>query len=113
MSQRREGPFRDVALADLCLPDNGFYFPCCLLSIINDTVTMIQVTTPEAIAVMSNATIGIYPFFVTIGLRRQTNGSPVSASRTPFTRGGFCSSAQAASNWACVNPRTGTEYEAE
>ena len=63
MSQRRKSPFRDVDLGDLCSPDNDFYFASGLLSVINDTVTMIQVATPKAIAVMSNK-----PWAVTLSL---------------------------------------------
>ena len=107
------GPIRGRQCEGRCPPHNGSYFPGCSLPIINHTVTIIQVATPKAIAVMPNTTTGVYPLLTAIGFPRHTNGSPVSASRTPFTRGGFCSSAQATSNWACVNPRTDTEYEAE
>ena len=113
MSQGREGSFRDVALGDLCPPNNGFYF--FLLSLVDyqrhrdDDLSRYTIRNRR----YANTNMGVYPFFATICLPHQTNGSPVSASRTPFTKGGFCSSAQAISNWACVNPRTGTEYEAE
>ena len=45
-------------------------------------------------------TTGVYPFLCDHRFAPPDHGSPVSASSTPFNRGGFCSSAEAASNWA-------------